>query len=41
MHHWSKKSISLPKGFARLCVVQDLRNLLQGSEVRGQLNPEI
>jgi len=27
------------KGFARICVAQDLRNLLQGSEVRGQLNP--
>lgn len=27
------------KGFARIFVAQDLRNLLQGSEVRGQLNP--
>lgn len=26
-------------GFARMFVAQDLRNLLQGSEVRGQLNP--
>ena len=27
------------KGFARIFVAQDLRNLLQGSEVRSQLNP--
>lgn len=32
-------SVSLPKRFARKFVAEDLRDLLQRCEIRGQLNP--